>query len=185
MLNVSNFSYSTRHPAYPKIDDTDKTDEILDETDIPAEQLLEAIEPSIRESHTVINHGVININIGNNKEKDGIKYDRRTKDYIWSTVIDKQLQVKLLSVGRFDATSGSGTAFDYEERRPVSFQLDKDADERTVESIFWSHREYGRRRLLKHQTESAIAMQFTALKAVDGRSKKLFVKKARREVGDL
>ena len=144
--------------------------------------LAAAIEPSVRESHSVINYGVMNVNIFNNNRSDSIKYNKSTKDFVWESVIDRGVRTKLFSVGRFDGTSGSGMVFDYEDRRTVSFQIEKGADEATVNAMLWSLSQYGRKKLLGDNLKSAIALKYTTLTAIDGRAKKLFIQKARREI---
>lgn len=78
--------------------------------------LVDAIEPAMREAHKVINHGATTINIING-DNNIILFDAQTKEYVNTSVIDENVRIKLFSVAAFDANSGYGRAFDYEEGR--------------------------------------------------------------------
>lgn len=149
--------------------------------------LVDAVEPALRQSHTVINHGVTNITIHNyaRPERPVARLDRETKGYMWDNVIDDRVRVKLFSVASFNANQGTGRAFDLEEGRSIPFRLTPDADRQTVDTLLGSISSYTRKRRLGDELTSAIALIYTCVLSVDGRVKKITIQKARSEFGQL
>ncbi|WP_421406888.1 hypothetical protein [Agrobacterium tumefaciens] len=149
--------------------------------------LVDAIEPALRQSHTVINHGVTNITINNyaQPERPVARLNRETKGYMWDNVIDDRTRIKLFSIASFNANQGTGRAFDLEEGRSIPFRLSPDADRQTVDTLLGSISSYTRRRRLGDNLTSAIALVYTCVLSVDGRVKKITIQRARNDIGQL
>lgn len=187
---AGNFAYDILKNCFKaltgqKTDVPERLTAALEKGNASFERLLEAVEPAARETHSLINNGVINININSRSSEENLLLNSETKEYIWGNVIDRNLRSKLFSVSRFDPNSRIGMVFDFEEKRPITFQLEKNVDERTVESIIWSQSEYTRKRILNKETDSAVAFLFSSLNAIDGRAKKIFPVRVRREIREL
>jgi hypothetical protein len=175
------FQRSVGQDAAPAIEDLE-TEEKLRSGDLGA--LVEAIEPSMREAHMVVGRGAQNIVIikGDNNI---VSLDRHTKDYVNTSIDDERLGAKLFSIASFNANSGYGRAFDYEEGRTIPFVLSSDADRTTIDNILTSFSSYARRRRLGDDLFSAVALQYRATRSVDGRIKRIRVLRARAELRSL
>jgi hypothetical protein len=152
------------------------------------EALVDAVEPALRQSHTVINHGVAHITINNYATPEGTiaVLNRNTKSYMLENVDDRKLRVKLFSVGSFNANQGTGRAFDLEEGRSIPFRLGHNVDRTTVDTLLASISSYTRkRRLGDEHLQSAIALVYTCVRTADGRVKKITIEKARSDIGQL
>jgi len=151
------------------------------------EALVDAVEPALRQSHTVINHGVTNITINNYNYPSlpMARLDRDTKGYMWDNVIDDAVRIKRFSIASFNANQGTGRAFDLEEGRSIPFRLAPDVDRQTVETLLNSIAHYTRRRRLGDNLASAIVILYTCVLSVDGRVKKITIQKARAEIPEL
>ncbi|KVK41406.1 hypothetical protein L901_10825 [Agrobacterium sp. D14] len=149
--------------------------------------LVDAIEPGLRQGHTVINHGVMNITI-NQYGATGApvaRLNRQTKEYMWESVIDDQIRIKLFSIASFNANQGTGRAFDLEEGRSIPFDLTPEADRQTVDTLLTSISLYTRRRRLGDNLRSAVAIRYTCIRAADGRVKKIRILTARTEMSEF
>jgi len=150
--------------------------------------LVEAAEPSMRTAHSVINYGVMNINI-NQPQQDSSEelahLNPETKKFVWENVINNEMRVKLFSIGSFNANQGTGRAFDQEEGRSVPFELAKDADWTSVGAILSSISSYTRKKRLGDNLKSVVAIKYTSVDALDGRIKKIRIHKARNEIEEL
>lgn len=150
--------------------------------------LVEAVEPSVRLGHNVINHGVINININGPAARDDhaiAKFTPQTKQYVWESVINNDVRLRLFSVGSFNANQGTGRAFDLEEGRSIPFELAAEVDRRSVETLLRSISSYTRTRRLGDDLRSAIAIRYTSVDAIDGRIKKMRILGARNEIAEF
>ncbi|WP_186399025.1 hypothetical protein [Stappia sp. P2PMeth1] len=150
--------------------------------------LAEAIEPSVRLAHNVINHGVVNININQNAAPPAaplVQLNAETKRYVWENVINDEIRVRLFSVGSFNANQGTGRAFDLELGRSIPFELANNVDRITVDTLLQSISSYTRTRRLGDDLRSAIAIRYTSVDSVDGRLKKIRILSARNEMRDL
>jgi hypothetical protein len=145
--------------------------------------LVEAIEPAMREAHSSVGKGAHDIFIING-DHNVINLNSRTKSYVYSSIEDNSVYTKIFSIGSFNANSGHGRAFDFEEGRTIPFQLAGKVDRETIEFITDSISSYAFRRI-GDNLESAIALLYKVTLAQDGRVKKLHVFKARRELVDL
>ncbi|MCL7996939.1 hypothetical protein M8994_01620 [Brucella sp. 21LCYQ03] len=149
--------------------------------------LVDAVEPSVRLGHNVINHGVININItspGASEEKI-VKYTPNTKKYVWENVINNNIRIKIFSIGSFNANQGTGRAFDLEEGRSIPFEISNDADRKTVETILNSISSYTMKKRLGDNLRSAAALKYTSVDTSEGRVKKIRILSARNEITQL
>ncbi|MEP1091914.1 MAG: hypothetical protein ABJH33_01225 [Rhizobiaceae bacterium] len=150
--------------------------------------LVEAAEPSVRLGHTVINHGVINININQAAEVEQSSLallNPETKKFVWDKIINNEMRAKLFSIGSFNANQGTGRAFDLELGKSIPFEILKDADAQTINTILQSISDYTRKRRLGDNLRSAVALKYTSVDAVDGRLKKIRIHKARPDFDDL
>lgn len=149
--------------------------------------LVEAIEPAVRLGHNVINHGVININIGAAAQADEpiAALNPETKHFVWENVVNNDVRIKLFSIGSFNANNGTGRAYDLEESRSIPFELAGDVDRLTVDTLLKSISSYTRKRRLGDDIGSAIAVRYTSVDAIDGRLKKMRVLAARDEIDAL
>jgi hypothetical protein len=152
------------------------------------EALVEAIEPSIRVAHTVINNGVININVNTpQRQEDGnvVSFTPETKRFVWESVANGSIRLKIFSIASFNANQGTGRAYDLELGRSIPFDLSPDIDRISVNTLLDSIASYTRRRHLGDNIASAVAVRYTSLDAVDGRQKKIRILAVRNEVSDL
>lgn len=161
------------------------TEKLLEKAKSTEDRLLDALEPSVREVHQVINNGVINMNFNNGKDEDKLKFDLESKKYVWDNVIDRNLRTKLFSVSKFDVTSAAGAAFDFEEKRPISFQLDAGIDYLSIQSVMKSQRMYAAAKFNNELINSAVAFKYTSINTIDNRVKKMFVAKVRDELTQI
>ncbi|HEY1942648.1 MAG TPA: hypothetical protein VGH40_11050 [Roseiarcus sp.] len=146
--------------------------------------LVDAIEPAMKNAHRSVNKGASNIFI---IAGDGnyVTLNQASKDYVNSSIRDERIRAKLFSVASFNANSGYGRAFDYEEGRTIPFVMQHDADRKTIDTILGSMSSYARRRHLGDDLRTAVAFQYRATLSVDGRVKMLNLMKARQEISDL
>jgi len=148
----------------------------LDAGDLAA--TLDAIEPAMREAHKSIGRGANQIIIING-EKNIVTFNQTSKDYVNTSFLDDAVRTKLFSIGSLNANSGYGRAFDLEEGRTIPFQLDRNVDRITIDTILGSITSYARRRRLGDDLASAIALRYQPAVSTDGRVKKLIVFSAR------
>ncbi len=148
--------------------------------------LVEAIEPSIRQGHNIINYGAINITINNSGKGERLsKLTPATKKFVWESIINESTRAKLFSIGSFNANNGTGRAYDLEEGRSIPFELDQEVDRQSVTALLRSISSYAIRRRLGDDLRSAVAIKYTSIDANDGRLKKLRIHKVRAELSDL
>lgn len=146
--------------------------------------LVEAIEPSLREGHKIIGNGARNILIISGSHNH-VKFNATTKSFVNTFEEDNVLSSKIFSVASFNANSGYGRAFDFEEGRTIPFEIHTMADEKSIEALIWSFSSYARRRRLGEDLQSAAAFKYRATRTLDGRVKKIKVVKVRRDIADL
>lgn len=155
---------------------------LLDAGDLVA--LEDAIEPALRQAHRSIGEGANNIIIitgdGNN-----VKLGHETKAYVNSSIPDNEIRVKSMSVASFNANTGYGRVYDFEEGRTIPFQLPARVDPKTVEALVYSFTNYTRRRWSGADDRSAVAFKYKTILSVDGKVKKVLPLQARREIEDL
>jgi len=104
---------------------------------------------------------------------------------MYENIIDNEIRIKLFSIGSFNANQGTGRAFDLDEGRSIPFELAPNIDRMSVNTILGSINSYAIRRRLGDNLNSAIAIQYTCIKAADGRVKKMRVFGARQFLEDF
>jgi hypothetical protein len=158
-----------------------EADQKLNPGDLSA--LEDAIEPAMKEAHTVINRGAGQIIIING-DQNVVSLNRSTKQYVWTSRVDETIKAKLFSIASYNANQRSGRAFDFELGKTVPYEIDKDADRETFSVVLSSISSYTLHRL-GDNLRSAIAIQFTSTVSADGKIKKIFILKARNELTAL
>jgi hypothetical protein len=146
--------------------------------------LVEAIEPAMRESHKSVNYGASRIIIikGDNNL---VTFNESTKQYVNDSLKDDKVQIKLFSVGSFNANSRYGRAYDFVEGRTIPFQLARGGDRTTINTLLNSMVQYTRRRHLGDESKSAVAFQYRNITATDGRVKRMELLKVRPNISDF
>jgi len=96
--------------------------------------VMDAILPSAKKSHAAVGQGANNILIfyGDNNV---VKFDAETKLYLKSPKVERDLRVKLVSVGSFNVNTEYGRVYDFELGRTVAFIVDREANRRTIEKL--------------------------------------------------
>lgn len=155
--------------------------EIVPSGDVGA--LVDAITPALKSAHQVIGAGATTININVNGNNNVITFDRNSKEFLSSYSIDNRLRVKEFSIGSFNANSGEGRAFDYELGQQVSFDLDSNIDQRSIEIISDSMKSYALRKF--QEVNSRVAARFTSINALDGTIKKMRFAQVRDSIEEL
>ncbi|GAA0536811.1 hypothetical protein FHS83_003373 [Rhizomicrobium palustre] len=165
----------------PSAIETLEAEDKLDTGDMGA--LVEAVAPAIKRAHRVINYGAGNIAIvsGSNNV---VSFDHVSKQYVEASFKDGEVLSKLFSVGSYNANTRHGRVYDYELHQTIAFDLSVDADIKTTEFILESFSSYALSREGRNMN-SAIALRYTRVLAVDGRIKKIFVLKAREDIEHL
>jgi len=145
--------------------------------------LQDAIEPAIKEAHSVINHGAGQILIING-DRNIVNLNQATKEYVWNSHHDNEPNAKLFSIASYNANSKSGRAFDYDLGKTLPFTISEEADRETFSTVLGSMTSYTFKRL-GDNLPSGIALRYTSVVSNDGRVKKLIIEKARKDILDL
>ncbi len=122
---IGNLCTDLMKGAYRRViggDQPETIDALEANPDFPAgkfEDLVQAIEPATRRGHQVINHGSQNIVINVSGDNNVVNFTPETKDYLWESVINNELRVKLFSIGGYDSNLRIGKAYDFEEGRNI------------------------------------------------------------------
>jgi hypothetical protein len=90
-----------------------------------------------------------------------------------------------VSVGSYNANTRYGRVFDYDVGKTIPFDLHPDVDYTTVEVLLDSITNYALAQTGTQGLASAVAVKYTSINSVDGRTKKFIIHKARRELRDL
>jgi hypothetical protein len=101
--------------------------------------LVDAIGPAMREAHTTIGSGAQNIFIINGSN-NVIRLDSKTKAYVNTSIHDDEINVQDFSIASFNANTGNGRAFDYEVGHTIAFELNENADAKSINAITESMR---------------------------------------------
>jgi hypothetical protein len=160
--------------------------ELIDSRSGDIDALVQAVEPSVRLFHNVINNGVININVGKTGGDYSIgNFNSKTKNYVNTNIFNEEVRVKRFSISRFNSNSGEGGAFDFSEGRVVPFQLDQSADPQSLEAILQSFGNYARVKVVGADLNSTVALKYDSVDSGSGRTKKIIVYQARSEIDEL
>jgi hypothetical protein len=143
-----------------------------------------AIEPALRQSHGIINNGVININFVSSAG-GSVTLDQSTKNYINTIHREGRILVGLLSVGRYDANGKTGGAFDPKENRIIPFSVRSDIDRTSVATILKSQNDYAMGQFDPDEDGSYVAFQYERVVDSDGLVKRIEVHKVRPNIDDL
>lgn len=132
------------------------------------EALVAAVEPSVRQSHSIIGDGakVLNVLGGTHKLST---YDIKTKEYVEGTYEDKTIVEKDVSVSSFNVNSGHGGVFDFDLGRVVPIQLTKDTLDRAKGVLSWGLDQYA------NETGKRVSLKYYSILALDDRIKKYIV----------
>lgn len=145
--------------------------------------LVDAIEPSVRQSHRTIGDGAQVINIVG----DGniVTFNQNTKEYVSATVDNDVVRVKSFSVASLNSNTGYGRVYDNEEGRTIPFQLPSNIDGPSMSALLQSFNRYARRRWMGNDEASLVAIRYRTLDSVDGTVKKILPISARTEMDEL
>lgn len=147
--------------------------------------LIQAVEPSVRRAHSVINHGSNNINIFVEGEGNSIVLDRASKEYMHESIFNDETRSQRFLVTSFDGRNRTGRLFDLEQEQAFSFDLLPEADRRSLVVIADAARAYALRQKGKFDENMEAVCAFTSVDAPDGRLKRLKVFAVAREFEDL
>jgi len=142
--------------------------------------LVDAIEPAMRDAHVTVGNGARNIVIISGG-KNVITLNETTKLYLTSSEEDKDVSERDFSVASFNANTGNGRCFDYEQGRTVAFTLDDGVDAQSLQALGQSLLRYARARRLGDQQSSRVSIRYRAIRSQDGHVKKIIIYRARRE----
>ena len=136
------------------------------------EALGEAVEPSLKKAHTVINNGAGTINVfyGDNNI---VNLNSITKEYITSQIEDDAVIEKLVSVGMLNANTRNGRVYDWELGRTVPIHVPRTANPRALNSLAISLERYSARAM--RGDNSDVTIRATTVRAVDGTVKRYLI----------
>ncbi|RIJ32501.1 DUF7946 domain-containing protein [Henriciella mobilis] len=145
--------------------------------------LVDAVEPSVKQSHRTIGAGAQVINIVG--DGNSVTFNSETKRYVSDTVRNDEVRVRSFSVASLNSNTGYGRLFDAEEGRTIPFQLPTGIDGRSVAALLSSFNRYARRRWMGNDEASLVAVRYQTLDSVDGRVKKILPLAARDTMEEL
>ena len=140
--------------------------------------IVDAIEPAMREAHTVVGAGASSVVIVNGNGNK-IVLNAGTKAYVNASVDDDRITAKEFSIASFNANTSNGRAFDYEAGHTVAFVLDDSVDGSSINAVTESMRRYTHRRRLESEMAPRLYLNYSATRAPDGRIKKIRIFSAR------
>jgi len=117
--------------------------ELTDKRSGDFEALQEAVTPSLKRSHTIIDHGAHQISIIGNGNQITI-YDQRSKDFLDDSRYEDLPEVKIVSTGMLNANTRNGRVFDYEYHKLVSIFVARDCTDRAMSNLARSLQLYAR-----------------------------------------
>lgn len=143
--------------------------------------LIQALEPAVRRIHTSIGNGANKISIKIDGKKDIVVFDKSTKDYLLSNIVNERTRAVRFLVTSFDGRNRTGRVFHLDHEQAYTFELSKDADRRSLTTIVDAHSSYCLRTSGTKLSELQEAVcTFTSIDSVDGRMKKLIFHKVRK-----
>lgn len=156
--------------------DTNAVKNLLEHRVGDLEALSAAIEPSLRQAHSIIGNGAHTMQITGRADRQISTFNKSTKDYIIDSINDEEPITKDVSVAAFNANSGHGRVFDEELGRTVAIYIPEHAQNALKSVIGWGLNEYAR------GTGRKVSITFTRVMALDGRPKKYIVLEAERGI---
>lgn len=166
----------------------EKIEDLESDGKIPAGDtgaLVQAIEPSLRKSHAIINNGANNINIFIQGDSNSVVLDGASKEYMHEDIFNDEMRSQRFIVTSYDGRNRTGRVFDLEDEQAYTFDLLTDADRRSLIAIVDAARAYALREKGKFDESTEIICVFTSVDAPDGRKKRLKVFAAAKEFDDL
>src|SRR3546814_14938400 len=117
-------------------------------------------------AHTIIGQGAKNVTIirGDNNI---VHMNKKTKEYVQSSIIDEQLSIQDLSIGSFNANAGTGRAYFTDLGRTVPFHISRHAEPQTKRVLSRSLDWYANMR------PSDVEVHFHKIFSQDGRLKRI------------
>ena len=143
-----------------------------------------AVEPALRQSHHIINNGVMNINFISSSGGN-VELDQSTKNYINTIHREGQIRIGLLSVGSYNANSRSGGAFDPQAGRIIPFTVNNQIDRESIATILKSQQDYALGMFDPDEDGSYVAFQFERILDLDGTVKRIEVHRVRPNIDDF
>jgi hypothetical protein len=147
--------------------------------------LIQAVEPSVRRAHSVVNHGAHNVNIFIEGDSNQIHLDRESKEYMFESVFNDETRSQRFLVTSFDGRNRTGRLFDLEAEQAFTFDLLAEADRQSLMVILDAARAYALRQKGKFDENMEAVCAFTSIDAPDGRQKRLKVFSVAREFDEL
>ncbi|ASM71070.1 MULTISPECIES: hypothetical protein [Roseobacteraceae] len=147
--------------------------------------LIQAVEPSVRRSHSVVNHGASNVSIFINGDSNIVTLDADSKEYMHESIFNDEMRSQRFLVTSFDGRNRTGRLFDLEQEQAFTFDLLAEADRKSLTVIVDAARAYALRQKGKFDENMEAVCAFTSVDAPDGRQKRLKVTAAAREFDDL
>lgn len=96
--------------------------------------LQEAITPSLKRSHSVINSGAQQITINGNGNVVTI-YNQESKEFLEEDKFDLLPEVKIVSTGMLNVNTRNGRVFDYEHHKLISIFVARDCTVRAMPNL--------------------------------------------------
>lgn len=137
--------------------------------------LIQAVEPSIRKAHSVVNHGASNVNIFINGDKNAISLDATSKEYMYESVFNDETRSQRFFVTSYDGRNRTGRLFDLEAEQAFTFDLLPEANRESLEVIVAAASAYALRQKGQFDRSMEVVCAFTSVDAPDGRQKRLKV----------
>jgi hypothetical protein len=147
---------------------TDELGELSEGRSGDIEALAAAVEPSIKQGHSVIGEGaqVVDIFGGSHRISN---FNVQTKQYVHGTIVDRDIYVKDVSVSSFNVNSGYGGVFDFDLGRVVPIRVTRETLPRAKAALGWGLNEYAADRGRR------ISLRYYRWMAFDGTPKKYIV----------
>lgn len=137
--------------------------------------LIQAVEPSIRRAHSVVNHGSNNVNIFVSGEGNSVVLDNASKEYMHESIFNDEVRSRRFLVTSYDGRNRTGRLFDLEQEQAFTFDLTEEADRGSLTVIVNAARTYALRQKGKFDENMEAVCAFTSVDAPDGRQKRLKV----------
>lgn len=147
--------------------------------------LIQAVEPSVRRAHSVVNHGANNVNIFIEGDGNQISLDSGSKEYMFESIFNDETRSQRFLVTSFDGRNRSGRLFDLESEQAFTFDLLAEADRKSLTVIVDAARAYALRQKGKFDENMEAVCAYTSIDAPDGRQKRLKVFAAAKEFDEL
>lgn len=134
--------------------------------------LVEAVEPSLARAHKVIrdHKTTVTASLG----RLSFSFDQHTREYIETSVIDPGASQAVGNVGSYNVNNRTGRMYFNNLGRTIPFSLHRDVDQETEIALGRSLQNYTENRLANDD----IRIQYRAVRAADGRIKRIVINRA-------